>query len=158
MVWCAPPASLRMSGASIGSYRVSASSTRGFGLTGTCSGPLALRSASAWRVCWKRTADSFGRFSDNGRRIIGYDDRRDGIGDGFADVLNSRTGRIQVRARVPVNGYIGQVLWEDNDSVVVNAWVNGRAQLYRVNASGTWKRIARALRSADVDNPYRLVE
>ena len=116
---------------------------------GSCS-----RVTPGFRTC----RHSFGRFSDNGRRIIGYDDRRDGIGDRFADVLNSRTGRIQVRARVPVNGYIGQVLWEDNDSVVVNAWVNGRAQLYRVNASGTWTRIARALRSADVDNPYRLVE
>lgn len=116
---------------------------------GTCS-----RVKPGFRTC----RHSFGRFSDNGRRIIGYNDRRDGIGDGFADVLNSRTARIQVRAEVPLNGYIGQVLWEDNDSVVVNAWVNGRAQLYRINASGTWERVARALRSADVDNPYSLVE
>ncbi len=113
---------------------------------GSCSAVLDEDGTQLWRTC----DFSLGRFSPDGRTIVAYPAYRDGAGDGFVSVLDSRTGRVLASFMAPGEGFVVDAAWESDDSLIAIVR-SDRWDLVRLSTSG---KVERAAEPFAGDDPY----
>ena len=112
----------------------------------SCAGVLA-NSGMAWETC----DYTLGRFSPDGRYVVGLANQYDGTGSPTVSILDAATGDPLVDFRPADGTYVGvdQVEWEDEDTILATVTQASEQALLRLDMDG---------RIELVDGPFRLSE
>jgi hypothetical protein len=96
-----------------------------------------------WRQRWRTCEYTLGRFSADGRYVIGRPAYLSGIGDGLLAILDARTGEVLVDARPDEGGdaFVADAVWQPDGTVLATVWDDGWA-LLRLTPDG---RLTRAV-------------
>jgi len=114
---------------------------------GTSCGGVLANSGMAWETC----DYTLGRFSPDGRYVVGLANQYDGPGSTTVSILDAASGDPLVDFRPADGTYIGvdQVEWEDEDTILATVTQGSEQALLRLEMDG---------RIELVDGPYRLSE
>jgi hypothetical protein len=126
------PGALAAGGASEATGRI-AVQTRSVG-SGSCWAVVDVHGNADWRTC----DYSLGRFSPDGRYVIGTDAYADGLGDSWVAVLDAKTGHEVARYQRADNGSasINDLAWEDSTHLLATVRESGRWSILRMSTDG----------------------
>jgi hypothetical protein len=123
--------------------------------TGSCSAVFDDRWVERWRTC----DYTLGRFSADGRYVLGHPAYRDGIGDGMLAILDARTGEVLVDARPEpdVYAFVHDAVWQPDGTVLATVWDTDGWALLRLTPDGHLTRaLAGRLAGEPEDAPVAL--
>ena len=106
------------------------------GTSGSC---WVVRSVDRADDLWRTCDFSLGRFSPDGRRVIGYSAYRDGLGDQEVAILDARTGRVlqHWQTHPTGTGFAHQVVWEDDGHLLVSWFEKQQWSVLRLSVDGS---------------------
>jgi hypothetical protein len=122
--------------------------------TGSCSAVF----DDDWRQQWRTCDYTLGRFSPDGRYVIGRPAYLDGLGDGVLVVLDARTGEVLADARPAQGGsaFVNDAVWQPDGTVLAAVWDDGWT-LLRLTPEGELTRaLADPLPGRPEDAPFVL--
>lgn len=101
---------------------------------GSCSALL----AADWSTQWETCDHSLGRFSPDGRLVIGYPAYRSGAGDASVAMLDAATGEVLVEFRndAETQAFVGDVEWDVDGSLLATVYERGSWSLMRMTLGG----------------------
>lgn len=101
---------------------------------GSCSALLGSDGTRAWRTC----DHTLGRFSPDGRLVLGHPSYQDGLGDGTIAILDVQTGEVLVEASTGPDTptVVFDSAWESDRAVVMLVWEQGEWDVLRLTADG----------------------
>jgi hypothetical protein len=101
---------------------------------GSCWAVMAPDGDLAWDTC----AYALGKFSLDGRYLIGTDPYGDGLGDSWMAILDAGTGKEVARYQRPANGdlFIHDMVWEDDTHVLAIVHQGIRWRIIRLDDNG----------------------
>ena len=107
---------------------------------------------------WETCDYSLGAFSPDGHYIVGLAPYSDGPGSTTLSILDASTGQPVVDYSGPrgrtVSG-AGQVVWEDDDTLLATVTQNADQTIVRLELDGAVSRVAPTLRTQELNNMYR---
>ena len=103
--------------------------------TGSCSVVLGRDGAEQ---LWDTCDHTLGRFSPDGRYVIGHPAYQDGIGDGSVAILDARTGDLLTEATNSMKhqSFINNVVWDTDNTLLLTVFEEGSWSLMRMTAAG----------------------
>jgi hypothetical protein len=121
--------------------------------TGSC---WVVRDAASGEDRWDTCAFSLGRFSPDGRYVIGYPAYRDGFGDTELAILDAEDGDVVAhwRNRPQLDGASTRVVWEDGSDLLTTFYEKGEWHLLRLSDDGSVSQALTPVRASDADNPW----
>jgi hypothetical protein len=105
--------------------------------TGSCSAVL----NADGRMLWKTCDYSLGRFSPDGRYVIGHPAYADGLGDSLVAVLDARTGKPLVEYRTNRDAFVTTTVWDSDGTLLSMLYDHGWA-LMRLDRSGSYASVS----------------
>jgi hypothetical protein len=105
--------------------------------TGSCS---AVQDADGRRL-WQTCDYALGRFSPDGRYIIGHPAYADGLGDYLVAVLDARTGKPLVEYRTKRDSFVTTTTWDADGTLLTMLYDKGWA-LMRLDESGSYSSVS----------------
>ena len=124
--------------------------------TGSCGGVYDLTLADyLWETCDYYLFEP----SPDARYVEATHAYLDGFGNGWAAILDSRTGE-EVARLEPAGGAITQTAWQDPAHLLVRVFeFDGQAwSIYRLGTDGSQKRVLGPTKGTDVDPTYTLLD
>jgi len=120
--------------------------------TGSC---WVVRDVDSGNDRWDTCAFSLGRFSPDGRYVVGYPAYRDGFGDTELAILDARDGSVVAHWRTPASsqGASTQVVWEDSN-LLTTFYEDGAWHLLRLGDDGSVSQALTPVRASEGDNPW----
>ncbi len=106
--------------------------------TGSCSAVFDDR----WREQWRTCDYTLGRFSPDGRYVLGYPAYLDGLGPKVLAILDAHTGEVLVDAR-PREGddvFVRDAVWQPDGTVLATVWDTGGWVVLRLTIDGELTR------------------
>jgi hypothetical protein len=102
--------------------------------TGSCSALLDAGREPAWETC----EHSLGRFSLDGRHLVGRPAYLDGIGDASVAILDAATGDVLVEATndAQTQSFVADSAWDTDGTLLLTVWQDGWS-LMRLSPEGT---------------------
>ncbi len=100
---------------------------------GSCS---EVRDVQTQDVVFETCQHTLGRFSPDGAHISGLPSYLDGIGSGYAAILDAETGDELVRFE-PEDGFVRNAIWEDDSHLLVTAYDAGAWSVTRLGLDGS---------------------
>ncbi len=99
-----------------------------------------------WRQRWRTCDYTLGRFSPDGRYVIGRPAYLDGIGDRVLAILDARTGDVLVDARPAKDDdvFVHDAVWQPDGTVLATVWDADHWALLRLSPDGELTRALRA--------------
>jgi hypothetical protein len=132
----------------------SASATVSISDVGSCSSVLDVGMRPVWKTC----DYTLGRFSADGRYVIGHPPYRDGFGDSSVAILDAATGDVLVEyansQEHPVTVY--DVVWDTDGTLIATVFEEGTWALLRLTADGQVTGLVTGLDNAQDDPPVVL--
>ena len=105
--------------------------------TGSCSAVQDADGKQLWRTC----DYSLGRFSRDGRYIIGHPAYADGLGDPLVAVLDARTGKPLVEYRTNRGAFVTTTVWDSDGTLLSMLHDHGWA-LMRLDRLGSYASVS----------------
>jgi hypothetical protein len=98
-----------------------------------------VREVPAARDLWRTCDFSLGRFSPDGRLVLGYPAYRDGAGDTEVAVLDARSGTVVAhwRSTRDARAVAAHVAWEDDDTLLATVFERGSWSMLRLDSDGS---------------------
>ena len=98
----------------------------------------AVRRVTDGHDLWRTCDFSLGRFSPDGRLVVGYSAYRDGAGDGELAVLDAHTGRVLAhwQSTRRSQAFAQKVAWENDDTLLATVFQAGAWSMMRLGADG----------------------
>jgi hypothetical protein len=124
--------------------------------TGSC---WSVRTLTSDEERWHTCDFSLGRFSPDGRYVVGYPPYRDGIGDSDIAILDARTGAVVQHWQRRGNdiGFTAQqVQWEDGHTLLTSWFEDGHWSILRLGDDGSVSTAAGPVAGAMEDAPLRV--
>ena len=119
-------------------------------IDGSCGGIYDENAADyVWETCDYYLFD----LSPDSKHVNATHPYLDGIGNGYAEILDAATGK-PVGARFePEEGFIGQTVWQDADHLLFTMYDAGGWSIYRLAVDGTTERLAGPSDAGDDTTP-----
>jgi hypothetical protein len=107
---------------------------------GSCSVMLDQDLREQWRTC----DHTLGRFSPDGRLVVGYPAYRDGIGDSSVAIIDARTGKVLVEYERDRNAmaFVGTAAWDTDGTLLAPLFAHGSWSLVRMTSQGELTLVA----------------
>ena len=101
---------------------------------GSCSVMLDQDAREQWRTC----DYTLGRFSPDGKYVLGHPAYRDGIGDGSVAILDARSGKVLVDYKNDrqAQAFINNAVWDTDGTVLATVFARGSWSLLRLTPQG----------------------
>jgi hypothetical protein len=102
--------------------------------TGSCSVVLGRDGGEQWKTC----DYMLGRFSPDGRYVIGHPAYLDGIGDSSVAILDADTGDLLAEATNSAEhqSFINNAVWDSDNTLLASVFEEGTWSLMRMTAAG----------------------
>ena len=98
---------------------------------------------------------TLGRFSPDGRYVLGHPAYRSGAGDGQVAILDARTGEVLVDLvnSEATQSMVSTAVWEDNSHVLAAVFEKGSWTVLRIGADRTLSMASEAVPGDESDSP-----
>ena len=97
------------------------------------------------------------RFSpDGGAYLSGTHPYLDGIGNGYATILDATNGEELARF-TPKEGFVREQVWEDSEHLLVNTFEQGEWRVYRLGVDGSSEQVLSSTEGDDLTPAFTLL-
>lgn len=120
---------------------------------GSCSAVIDDRGSQVWDTC----DHSLGRFSPDGRYVIGHPAYRDGIGDGSVAILDASSGEVLVEYQndAETQSFINDVVWDTDGTLLATVHERGTWSVMRMTADGQLSEVLGEIGTDEMEVPVR---
>lgn len=112
--------------------------------------------AEADSIVWDTCKYRLGRFSPDGRYVLGVDPLSDGAGTSGVTILDARSGAVVAEFTLPDRSFMQDAIWESKSTVLAPVMQDGVWFLVRMRSDGTVEQALTPSRDGyDDSSPWR---